>query len=440
MKKLPALSLLAGVALLFVGCDSNEEVSAPTLVDIDFPATVHFGDSTSFAVKANSDAPLQNVTVAVLYGNTSVASSTVRTADADGVFRGVLAVPYIANVPDGDFQIMVLAMNNVSQHVETTTTVGASHVDYPYLTFVANNGESYRFDRIQAYEYGLTSDFPGQLTGYFKSPKPTDEQYAAGQRTVTWGQNGSSITTASVGNISLVNSDEEIVKNITLKFNTLTFAPDVPMLPSTFKLDRDSKAVTKNVTKGQAIYFEGLPANCMIDPDFLEADGDHYKFRAESGSYKITREDQYNYIRVERMNGTDYAKFEENGAQEAIWCIGNGEFGKPTKDNRVDWDTSKGLCMAKIDDHKYQLTVKLYLGLSIKFFWQKGWGGEFGGTDYAEVNSAWFGVNGSGNFEQMVDGQIVATQYTNDNKYYRITLDTSAGVHAVKLTCEEVDW
>lgn len=424
------------VALLTVSCSDDKEVPYPEIVSLEIPSSVCYGDAVAFTVKVADASALHNVTVSLINGNEVVSQATAE-CDADGVCTGRIYVPSVKNLGDTRLTAMALALDKESRHVEVLQEVSCSHRDYPYIDFVADDGETFRFSRLSANEYGYTGNLPGQLSGYFASPVPSDDSYARGERQLFWGSDGASDGTVS--NINLIASDDAVVRNVTLSYNTLSYEAKVPMLPATFVLGSDRASVTKTLRQGQTIFFEGLDPSTWIDVDFFRKDGDHYVFRAEEGSYRVTREDEFGYIRVERMNGNDYAGFSEDGDQLAIWCIGNAEFGKPDKNNKVDWNTDRGLCMAKTGPHTYELTVKLYLGLSIKFFWQKGWGGEFGGTDYASVESAWFGVNGSGNFEQMVDGQIVATQYTNDDKYYRITIDASDGVHAVKLKCEEID-
>ncbi|MDE5642904.1 MAG: DUF5125 domain-containing protein [Muribaculaceae bacterium] len=437
MKK-QLLTLAAGMALIAAACSEETGLTKPAIVSLDFPASVCYGDSVDFAVKVADDTALQNVTVSVINGSDILSIAKVTESSGDGIYRGRIAVPAVKDLPDSRLTVMALALDNTSYHTETTCLTDCSHRSYPYITFMADEGgRQFRFDLDGENSYSYSGDLPGQLSGYFVSPEPSAESFASGERRLYWGAEGASASVPA--SFSLIASDDETVRNVTVSYNTLSYTAQVPVLPSTFRLENDRASVTKTIRKGQPVYFEGLPQDCWIDVDFFEKSGDHWLFRAEDGIYKVTREDEYGYIRVERMNGNEYAGFDENGNQLAIWCIGNAEYGKPDKNNRVDWNTDKGLCMAKTGDHTYELTVKLYYGLSIKFYWQKGWGGEFGGNDYARVDSDWFGVNDSGNFEQSVDGNIVATKYTDDDKYYRITLDVSNGVHAVVLTCTETD-
>lgn len=431
--------LLIGLFPLFMtSCENGEKRSVPEIQNAQINGSTEFGDSISFKVKVTDVNIIQNVTAAIYYDGLEASRTTLRNV-TDGVYEGRLYVPVASNVADGDFSVVFLALNNLSGHSEVVKTVHCTHTDYPYITFVATDGGTYRFERSAKYEYVASGTFPGQVSGYFCSPVPTKSESASGKQQVFWGANGSNIVAGSRSSISLVNSDEEELKNISLKFNTLTFVTEVPMLPSTFKLTSNGLSIKKELKKNQTIYFEGLPDGYWIDVDFFEKTKEGYLFKAESGQYKVTREDAYNYIRVERMNGNDYATYDGNTRNEAIWCIGNGNFGKPTKANVVNWDTSKGLCMAKVGDNLYQLTVKLYSGLGIKFFWQKGWGGEFKKANYTLIDSPFFGVKEAGDMEQTDGNKILATQYTNDDKYYRITLDVSSGLNAVKLHCIEID-
>ncbi|MBQ8500869.1 MAG: DUF5125 domain-containing protein [Bacteroides sp.] len=441
--KTSSLILLGLFSCFMMSCEDEEGKTVPQILETEIVQSAEFGDSISFKVKVVDSNQVQSVTASIYYEGTEGSRTTLREG-ADGIYEGRLYVPALSDVANGDYEVMFLALNNVSGHSEVTKTISCSHNEYDYVELVATDGQTYRFNRSASVraagllQYELTGTFPGQLSGYFRSPAPSATEYANGKRQLTWGAEGSKIVAGSTSPITLISSDEEVVKNITLKFNQVSIKAEVPLLPSTFKLNSDGKAITKNLKRGQTIYFEGLPEDCWIDVDFFKKADDGYTFLSEDGSYKVTREDNHGYIRVERMSGSDYASYDGGSKNEAIWCIGGDRFGKPNKENTVGWDTNKGLCMSKIADDTYQLTIKLYYGLGFKFFWQKGWGGEFKRANYALVQSDFFGSKEAGDMEQMDGDTVLATKLTSDDKWYRITLDVSGGPNAVKLTCVEL--
>jgi hypothetical protein len=98
--------------------------------------------------------------------------------------------------------------------------------------------------------------------------------------------------------------------------------------------------------------------------------------------------------------------------------------------------------MAKIGDKKFQLTFKPYPvtfnedgtianKYDFKFFYQKGWGGEFGGADYVSTQTDMIYVTDSGNF------QAAADLILDPNKWYVITLDVSQGNKKAVMTLTE---
>ena len=91
--------------------------------------------------------------------------------------------------------------------------------------------------------------------------------------------------------------------------------------------------------------------------------------------------------------------------------------------------------MAQVAEKVYQFTLSCPGQLSstadFKFFHQKGWGGEFVKSDYAEINLApAFDMTDSGN----IQGKNVLPGVG-----YKITLDLTGGVKAAKVSYEEVE-
>lgn len=91
----------------------------------------------------------------------------------------------------------------------------------------------------------------------------------------------------------------------------------------------DFLEVELELTQGQEVAFEGFSyLQYMLQPEFFEwADG-QYKFRAVSGTYRISYRSDRDFIYVERTDKTSYP--------DAMWLTGNG-FGHPKTDGNV-WE------------------------------------------------------------------------------------------------------
>ena len=192
--------------------------------------------------------------------------------------------------------------------------------------------------------------------------------------------------------------------------------------------------------------FENL-GNLWVDVDFFESNGGgSYTFRAEGGYYRLTNQSDWGSLRTERVtvNG-DMATFrwDDSGnitVNEAIWCLGNYNFGKPDKrairSGRVfsDWETYDAYCMAKIDDYKYQITLRVYNWATYKFFQTKLDWGDIYGTNYnlgqCNLNNLCYIYNnifiGNGNFQQgagETDPNLI--QYPESGQVIRFTFDVT---------------
>ncbi|WP_286849543.1 DUF5121 domain-containing protein, partial [Sphingobacterium sp. UBA7253] len=160
-------------------------------------------------------------------------------------------------------------------------------------------------------------------------------------------------------------------------------------------------------------------------------------FKGSTGKYRVTADFNLKYFVVEAMTGNDLAKLQDDGSG-AVWIIGEG-IGKPKVSvNQVGWNTDKALCLVPLGNKKYQITVKAGESINsdninFKFFHQKGWGGEFGGTDLTTTSDIVFvgdGKNGrdSGNLG------IKTAKVLETGKTYVFTLDLAAGNKKAVLT------
>ena len=115
--------------------------------------------------------------------------------------------------------------------------------------------------------------------------------------------------------------------------------------------------------------------------------------------------------------------------------IGGNCFGKPEIFSS-SWSTDDGLCLAEVEKGKFVITLKAGYQLSttnvdVKFFHQKGWGGEFGGGTIT-ASSDLVKITDSGNVN-------LASGVTLDlGADYRFTLNTNGAKNNATLTVEKV--
>ena len=202
------------------------------------------------------------------------------------------------------------------------------------------------------------------------------------------------------------------------------------------KVDDDNFKIEKEFKEGDILNFGGdiRVSDWNIDSDFFIADGDKLTFNGLDGKYRITANFTFKYFVVELMDGNNTAELKEDGSG-AIWIIGGG-IGKPSLGNEVGWNTDKALCMKPIGNGKHQITLLPGENINaesidFKFFHQKGWGKEFGGSNLTSTSEIIL-VKESGNLE------IAEGKKLDEDATYIITIDVSAGTENAILSVDSV--
>ena len=457
MKKFHSV-LLAAAALLFAvaACQNkDEQPAALEIAGYTLAESADFGSTMPFTVTATS---AQNVTVALIGDGKQLASETVRTAE-DGVFAGNLAIPYTKNIADGEYDVMIMAMGSGADRAEKTVKISLSHPEFSSVAFVAGTdkfelSKSDAASPLEENKWSYTGALPASLAGHFEAAD------AAGTKYVFGGSNVDNVEFGNSADIDLYSYDEAIPEG-TISFDVVSFAVKYPLeamyvvVPETADPAYPG-TIEVEFKKGQIVAFAGL-GDLWVDIDFFDNNGDGtYTFRAEGGKYKLTNQSDWGSLRVERLSsdgGLATFRWDESGnvtVNEAIWCLGNYNFGKPdqrtVRDGRVfsDWETFDGYCMAKIDDYKYQITLRIYNYASLKFFQTKLDWGDIASANYDLANSTLekiylISVAGSdGNFQQ---GQSVIDpnkyEYPGDGVVLRFTFDVTNPL-AIKAEVKDV--
>ena len=443
----------AAVVLSVASCqEPAEEVKALEIAAYTIAESAEFGDKVDFTVTAEV---AQNVTVAIVKDGKQYASTTVREAQ-EGVFSGSLEIPYQKNIEDGQYDVMVMAMGTGTDRAEKTLQIALAHPAFSSVEFVAGSDRfalhaSDAASPLEAYSWSYVGKLPAALSGYFEAKTADGSVYSFG---------GSNVDNIEFGNttpVALYNYESEILEG-TITFDVKSFQVKYPLEAMWVEVPETTDPAYPGTTdvefkKGQVVSFAGL-GNLWVDIDFFDNNGDGtYTFRAEGGLYRLTNQADWGSLRVERLSAStgDLATFtwDEMGnitSNEAIWCLGNYNFGKPdqrkVRDGRVfsDWETYDGYCMAKIDDYKYQITLRVYNYASLKFFQTKLNWGDIYSANYDTANSSFencylISTAGSdGNFQQ---GQSIIDpnkyEYPTTGVVLRFTFDVTnpLGIKAV---------
>lgn len=456
MKRYFSVLLLAVATLIgFASCteEGGKEPASVTLeiADYTLPESASFGEAVPFTVTLPEGASATNVTAALIKDGKQLASTTVREA-VNGAYGGDIQIPYTKNIEDGSYDVMIVAVGkNSSDRAEKTVKISLAHPEFTSMSFVAAD-KSYKLS-ADGNVWTYTGPLPAKLSGYFEG-KTADG-------TCTFG--GSNVDNVEFGNsasISLYSYETEIPEG-TISFDVVSFQVKYPlealyvMVPETADPAYPG-VVEQEFKKGQIVAFAGL-GDLWVDVDFFDNNGDGtYTFRAEGGKYRLTNQSDWGSLRVERLSDNgDLGTFrwDDSGnitVNEAIWCLGNYNFGKPDKrevrDGRQfsDWETFDGYCMAKIDDYKYQITLRVHNYASLKFFQTK--------LDWGDIASANYDMSGStleniylisvagsdGNFQQ---GQSIIDpnkyEYPNEGVVLRFVFDVTNPL-GIKATVTDV--
>lgn len=196
------------------------------------------------------------------------------------------------------------------------------------------------------------------------------------------------------------------------------------------------------LAQGEILQFEGIDdiADWWIDPDFLaKIDGadNKFSFQAIDGSYRISADEGNKYFVVEVLSDGATAVTNADGTG-TVWVIGDGNIGKPSNANGINWTESKALCMAPIGNKKYRITLVAgtQIGtdaINFKFFHQKGWGGEFQ-NDAISTSSNLILIGDGDNGADPGNLNLKSGVTLENGTAYEFIVDLSGGINNAVLT------
>ena len=454
MKTLKYIALSLLVAASTTACKDDPELLTtdvgPEMTVVSADASGVYGGKVDFEVTMTDRYALSTLKAQVFFDDEMVAEEVIRTK-SDGTYTGAVTLPFYKNIPDGEATLRFVGQNVRFGTTTVDRPLAVSRPKPAYLTFFLDDAE-YRMEPTgNDYEYAVTDEFPQKPQGYIATP----ELDAAGS-VVTFGYDSGAggIVSDSTDAIPFANSN---AGEFTITFNLLTFegSPFIKLLFGETEMtmvDNDNYSIVTTLTEGRTYTLTGVSdfADWDIDRDFFErADASNPEaltFLPMSGMYKVTANFKHSYLRIEAMkSATEYASLNADGSGNAIWTVGAG-IGKPVIKNGDGWDmASTGLCLARVADKKFQIT--LVAGISInassfnfKFFWPKDWDkGEFLGKEDASFANPYGVLTTASDLIEISDGGnlgLAEGKTLELGGIYRFTIDVSGGTMAAVLTVE----
>lgn len=443
MLKYIALSLL--VAACTTACKDDPELLTtdigPEMTVVSVDASGVYGGKVNFEVTMTDRFPLSTLKAQVFFDDEMVAEEVIRTK-TDGTYAGAVELPFYKNVPDGDATLRLVGQNIRFGLTTIEKSLSVSRPKPAYLTYLLDEKE-YRMEPTDnAYEYAVTAEFPQKPRGYITTP-----EIDASGSVVIFGYDAEAggVIADSTEPIPFTNSN---AGEYTISFNILSFegSPFIKLLfdgTEMDMIDADNYSLVTTLTQNQTYTLTGIGdfADWNVDRDFFEradaTNAEELTFLPMTGMYRVTANFKHKYLKIEAMkSATELATLNEDGSG-AVWAIGGMSVGKPSLKNAASWSPENGgMCLARVADKQYQLT--LIAGISIdassfdfKFFHQKTWGGEFGGKDIT-TSSDVVKISDSGNLG-LVEGKKLDL-----GGIYRFTVDLSGGNTAAVLTVEKI--
>ncbi|MCH5222662.1 MAG: DUF5121 domain-containing protein [Muribaculaceae bacterium] len=440
MKHIKSLALLLALGGMMVSCNDDDMNPGNPIMEITGDlGSACFGDTLRFDIKASdSEVPLSTIHANLYFDSELVSEQVIRTKVSGETYPVAIYIPYIANIPDGQATLQLTLQNINFTITEKVYGVNISHADYPYLTFVADDGTQYTMNRVSMYNYEMTDNFPADMPGKIVAPAEagaTDE--------VTFGYEGSEIKVNGSKSIPFTNGT---AGNYTVSFNTFTFegSPFTSLTINGNLLTSEDgvnfEIDMNNLAKGDLLTLEGFPNfdEWWLNPDYFQKNDDGtLSFMAYDGNYRIIANMNLKYFKVVKLMAGAPGTLNADGTG-LPWILGEN-IGYPSLSNAPGWNPGQGIPMAPVSDKVYQVTLIGGRNINVstinfKIFGQDGWGTELTGemlTSQSDLIGVGDGVSHDNGNLYLYDGVELEA-----NTIYVLTLDCSNGIDNAILKTE----
>ncbi len=432
-KNLLTLGLALAAGLSFTACNKTPEFvlaeKGPDMFIQSCSEAAEMGSDIKFAVKViDTDYDLSTLKVKLFFDETEVNALTIRTKE-NGVYEGTIQVPLLKDVPNGTAQIAFVSQNVGQAITADTLDVAVSRPNPETVTLVGKDNKEYTMKHTADYKYELTANLPKKFSVLAHVPTKDGEPIVLG-----WADE--KLTVGADYIPFSVSHDAEYT--VSLDLMSLSAAPFDGTVTVVSELSEGAPVEYLDLKQGIGIQFKNIPdvKDWNLDRDFFKVNAEGIVvFNAVDGRYSFKADFKNAFIRVEPVDAENQPLTLKENGEGALWMIGGG-FGKPSVG--PSWNTTEGAyACAQLTPKVYQITFnvgsQLAEGFSLKFFHQKGWGGEF--KSYAKVNdnTGVFVVKDSGNIE------IASGKSAAEGRAYSFSVDLTAGIASPVLTIREVE-
>ncbi len=213
------LAAFGAAALAALSCTETPTFEkadkGPEMRVTSYTESTYMGAQVSADVNlTDADFDLSTVKAYLYYGETEVASTTVRTKE-QGDYTVTLQAPLLTDVSDGIAQLKLVSQNVGLGITEQTLDVALQRPNFDEVYLKADDGTSYTLKKTEDYCYALKSDFPSYVNGTIVTPA-----FGDAQEVITLGWDGSALSSSTTEPIPFGAS---IAGTYTVSVNLLPF-------------------------------------------------------------------------------------------------------------------------------------------------------------------------------------------------------------------------
>ncbi|RZF58683.1 DUF5125 domain-containing protein [Sphingobacterium corticibacterium] len=371
MKRKNNLLLMLGIILGFYSCKEETQIDTPSLTSYQIVDVAYMGDSIPVNITVDGQHPLNQIK-ASFYRNDELIAESIIPINQGGTYQRKLPVPFVKDIENGSAEIQLMVRNKNFNYATTLIPIQVNRPKFPYLTLKTAYG-NYRMEPVsgEEYLYAVTDNFPAtKLNALIEAP--------------AYGENGNIMLFGGT-NISAYATDQDSIPfqiardpgtPYTVSFDIRSFVGRPFLTPSFGGMEfpayeNNLTTIETELTQGQTIVFDGILdiGDWWIDPTFLDDNGGTYTFRAITGKYRITADQNLKYFKIEPMSGEALADFDPVTKTGGIWVNGGiGDQGGSIPDARLGipsmtsnpalWNPNHNFAMAPMGDGIYELKLR----------------------------------------------------------------------------------